>query len=260
MGEDPERPRADGLQHLVGHDRGVDARVTDHRLVELLDLVGLVLGSAEAVGTVALGFEDAGLHQARTEDADPHAGALQLQEQGLGQGDDPVLGHAVRAEGGYGEDPRPGRRVDDVAFALLDHPGPVEAGQVHDLLEVDPDQPVPGRLVHVQDRSHRGDSGVRAEHVHGRDVAGQGLEGLGVGDVDDVGLAPEVGHGPLQAGLVDVDQHQLHALGREPLGHGPPDPTGGPGDERDLAVQVLHCTAPAWMVGVGRWDVRPGGP
>ena len=212
----------------------------EHRLVELLDLVGLVLRAAEAVGSVALGLEDAGLDQSRAEDADAHAGALELEEEGLGQGDDAVLGHAVRAEGGHGQDPGAGRRVDDVAVALLDHPGPVEPGQVHDLLEVDPDQPVPGRLVHVEHGTDGGDAGVGAQHVDDGHVARQGLEGLGVGDVDDMGLAPEVGDGLLESGLVDVDQHQLHAFRREPLGHGPPDPTGRAGDERGLALEGVH--------------------
>ena len=36
------------------------------------------------------------------------------------------------------------------------------------------------------------------------------------------------------AGLVEVGQHQVSALLREPLRHGPPQPTGGPGQEHHL--------------------------
>jgi hypothetical protein len=55
-----------------------------------------------------------------------------------------------------------------------------------------------------------------------------------------VGLAAQVRRRPLERGLVDVDQHQVHAFGGEALGHGPADAAGGARDERGLALEGVH--------------------
>ncbi len=41
-----------------------------------------------------------------------------------------------------------------------------------------------------------------------------------------------------------VGQHALHSRGREGLGHAEPDARGSSGDERDLALDVLHSPTP----------------
>ena len=79
------------------------------------------------------------------------------------------------------------------------------------------------------------------------------LEGLS-GERVHVGLETDVGRhsenlGPrlcdLDRGLfehraLDVGEHDAHALGGETLGHRAADARGGPGDDRDLSLEVVH--------------------
>ena len=197
--------------------------------------------AAEAVGPVALGLEDPGLDQAGAEDADAHAGALELQEQGLGEGDDAVLGHAVRAEGGHGQDPRAGGRVDDVAVALLDHAGAVEPGQVDDLEEVDARAASPRSPCPCPARVRPGPTPALGQRTWTTGTLRARASSASVSVTSTTWASPPRSAAACSsAGLVDVDQHELHALGREPLGHGPADAAGRAGDERGLALEGVH--------------------
>ena len=50
--------------------------------------------------------------------------------------------------------------------------------------------------------------------------------------------------GGVEQRLVDVGEHDLHALGEEPLAQRPPDATAAAGDHGDLAPEVLHGAVP----------------
>jgi hypothetical protein len=120
-------------------------------------------------------------------------------------------------------------------------------------LEVDPQHGVPVLLFHAHEEGVAGDAGVVDQVVDpavgrghgGRDAVG----GRGVADVGVAGLGPAAGlddgpgHG-LELVLLDVDQDDRRALGRELAGDGLADPLGGPGDEGDPAFEELHVSLP----------------
>ena len=54
--------------------------------------------------------------------------------------------------------------------------------------------------------------------------------------------ARELGHGRVEQRLVDVGEHDAHALGQEPLPEGASDATTAAGHDGRLAPQVLHAS------------------
>ena len=60
----------------------------------------------------------------------------------------------------------------------------------------------------------------------------------------------ELGFDRRQLGVVDVGEHDVHPLGREPLGERPTDPAARAGDDSDLARQRVHAGAPRRRPGI----------
>ena len=73
-------------------------------------------------------------------------------------------------------------------------------------------------------------------------MVGEGFERVGVRHVDDPPLDPpvlgELGHRPVEHGLLDVGDHQLRALVEQRPAQSLADAAGAPGDDRDLVGEV----------------------
>ena len=208
------------------------------------------LGRAVAVRGPQPGVEQAAAR--RVEHGGPHPGGLggELGRQALGQAGDRALGGGVHGRLGHrGDRPVGGGGVDhDALLAAGQHAGHERLDAVGHAEHVHAEGPRPvvgGRL--PDEAAGRPDAGVVAQHVD-RPVGGVG--GLGQrldrggrghvgGHADHVGAAArQVGDGPVEGALLDVGQHEPHALGGEPLGQGPPDAAGAAGDDGDLPLQL----------------------
>ena len=130
------------------------------------------------------------------------------------------------------------------------HVGQERPQAVDDAEQVDPDDPLEVAQRQLCDReAAAADSGVVAQQM---DVA-EHLERLG-GERVHIGFEARVGRdgehidtrsrdlrcGLLQHGAFDVGEHESHAFRREAICQGAPDARGGPGDDRDLSLEVVH--------------------
>ena len=245
----------DRVDHLT-RDLG-GGQAAGHDLLQQLaaDLVHLGFHRvAQVVGAVAIGFGDARLHEARAEDRHAHGQRVQCQLalQGLRDGDDRVLRRVVgahhRRRGETGD--RSG--VHDVAFVLLDEPRHERADPVDDPPQVHPEHPRPvglGELPHRAARAHAGvvaDDVERAELVHR--PRGQRIDVDSLGHVGADGEHPGAALADLadllgrhrERVILDVGHHDVHPFCGERVGQRSADAAGGAGDDRDLALEVLH--------------------
>jgi hypothetical protein len=131
------------------------------------------------------------------------------------------------------------------------HEGP---DTVDDTPEIDSQHPLPVGDRELPGRLACRDARVVADYVDGAErrqrLLSQGFDIAGLRDVRPDGqhlgaLRPQLALRSCQRVGLDVRQHDLHPLGREPLHQRPPDPAGGPGDHRDLALEALHTTSPS---------------
>jgi hypothetical protein len=68
---------------------------------------------------------------------------------------------------------------------------------------------------------------------------------VGIADIADdrqdvAAGCPQPGDLAVEAALLDVGHHDLHAFAQEPLGHTEPDPARRPRHDRDPPLEVLH--------------------
>jgi len=170
--------------------------------------------------------------------------------QAFGERDDRVLRHAVDGHAGRGEQAGDRRRVHDVALvALREHHGDEAAQAVDDAVDVHAHAPFPVGGGALPREAAGGDAGVVAEDVHGAERGeGRVLQGFHLVGLRDIHLHADHGGacraelvgGAVEGVLLDVREHDLHALACESARHGEPESAGASGDHRDLAGKVLH--------------------
>ena len=115
---------------------------------------------------------------------------------------------------------------------------------VDDAPQADVDDPLPVLEREVLDLAAPAHAGVVAHHVHGTEAVehcvAQGQHAVGVGDVGAHAHHAELVRSRLQHRRLDVGDHHVHALGREPRGHGLPDPRCATGHDGNLSPNVVH--------------------
>ena len=259
LGGDVEVVRDDG----VDHDRRDFVRrdATGRRIAErLLDErdVGRLFETRihELFGTVAVGAPDVGRDERRHEhgDADLRSHRAKVVGEAFGESDRGELRRVVRPRIRVGEQPAHRRGVDDVAVGvLLEHAGHEAADRVDDAVEVDAEHPLPVAQRALPQQSAREHPGVVAQHVRaamvGECSVGQPLHRIAVRDIgDDGGRSAADAFDELdglgQRGRFDVGRDDDHPFVGEPAGERAADAAAGAGDDRRLAREVLHASAP----------------
>ena len=145
------------------------------------------------------------VHPTRAQGVDGHAPGHQLQRQGSGKTDEPVLAGAVGCISGNPELPQYRGHVDDAAVALIAHDAEHFLRYPIDAREIRIDDGVPQTFVRV---IHRG-------HPRGAGIVDQ--------DVNLPPLLMDPGHATTDAGRVshvDGDRQHRMALFAEFFGHG----------------------------------------
>jgi hypothetical protein len=207
-----------------------------------------------------------GVSIVRADGVDLDAAWRVLQRGAFGEAEDAVLGGVVGGAAGQANEAPERGAVHDRPAALIAHLAQLVLHAVPDAAEVDRRDTLEalGRLVgRVGGRDH--DAGVVECHVEPPELGDGALHEGGdlalVGDVagDTEGLASRggqlVGRGAERA-FVYVGEHDRRAGGREGPGGVEPHATAGPGDERDLATEVV-----GWIHGcsntliASRWSI-----
>ena len=121
--------------------------------------------------------------------------------------------------------------MDDTEQVDADDPLEVAKRELRDRQPSTPDARVVAQQVHVAEPLER----LGGERVHIGFEARVGRDGdhLGTGGRDLLG-------GLLQHRTFDVGEHEAHAFRREAICQRAPDARGGPGDDRDLSLEVVH--------------------
>ena len=118
----------------------------------------------------------------------------ELQRQRLRERDQPALGRRVVGLAGVARDPADRDDVDDPAPALVEHPADQGLRHAEGALEVDVEDVVPVLFLHEGKEGVLDDAGVVDEDVGAAEVrgdaVGQGLDVLGLADVDAGARAP----------------------------------------------------------------------
>ena len=211
-------------------------------------------------------LEDVGLDGGRGDAVDEDAAAGGLLAQGLGQGDDPGLGGAVGRGLGVAFLAGDGGDVDDAPPAAVHHARCHGAAAQEDADQVDGDDAFPGldRVLPGLVGGAR-DAGVADQDVNvtegGLRGGDRGVDGAGVGDVDDHGVrrrAGERGARRLEGVRVHVPQADQGAARRQAAGDGQPDAARGSRHHRRAPFEVVpgHGSHPP-LVALPR---RPFGP
>ena len=122
--------------------------------------------------------------------------------------------------------------MDDSPEVDLERPAPVVELVLPDrALGARPD---PGVVAHDVHRAVGRERGI-AQRLHGRIHADIGRH---AGDVEPIGA--QLSHRLVERGLLDVGQHDAHALAGEALRHRPPDTARSASHHGDAPVQPLH--------------------
>jgi hypothetical protein len=111
--------------------------------------------------------------------------------------------------------------------------------------QIDAQQPGPVRQRHVGDRGRGGNAGVVAEQIDASvaapNLVRQRLHAVIGGHIGADADRADLLSRPIECGLLDVRDDDLHAFANETFGDGAADTRGAAGDDRDLAREMLHA-------------------
>ena len=225
----------DQAGHLVGLDEPLHRRAGQQDLVE-----DPALGDAVTAGLVGdLALDERGAHVARAHRVAGDAPVGPLQRDDLGEPLQAVLGADVGGLVRRGAVAvRPREMCTMRPQPALVHAGQHGAGQQERGVQHHPVDELEGRGVEVLHRGHVLQPGVVHQDVDTALGEPQVGDVVGVGEVGDEVLAPDLDRDLLDALLVAVEQQDVGAVGRQPGGDGTADAARGTGpDEGRPAVQ-----------------------
>ena len=177
-------------QHLAGDEVGVDKighGLDDIRRKAVAAQGGLLPQRLHGV-RVHRGHH-VGQDHAGGDGVDPDARRGQLLGQCLGHGDDgPLAGRVADLAGGPHLSPH-GGQIDDAPGLVAEHPRQHRVDAVVDAVYIDGEEPVPGLLADLIDKTVVGDGGVVDQHVHRPEVPESRAHGFRVGHVAEDGLS-----------------------------------------------------------------------